>query len=145
MRPPDGWVAQPVRSGLARMSNIAQRDGRKRRHIIVMKFILIVVLASLALASRAVAQETGDVKTGAKLAQTVCAQCHAVGAGLSRSPNPMAPGFSGVAAWPGMTGRALRVWLQSSHPTMPNFVLSRSERNNLVAYILSLKGGSSPM
>jgi hypothetical protein len=57
----------------------------------------------------------------------------------------MAPAFAGVAGWPGMTDRALRVWLQSSHPTMPTFVLSRTERNDLVAYILSLRSASSPM
>lgn len=44
-----------------------------------------------------------------------------------------------------MTDRALRVWLQTSHPTMPNFVLTRDERNDIAAYILSLKPASSSM
>jgi hypothetical protein len=35
---------------------------------------------------------------------------------------------------------ALSVWLQSSHPTMPNIVLSQDEIRNVVAYIHSLKG-----
>jgi mono/diheme cytochrome c family protein len=127
------------------VSNIAQRARRETRHIAGMKPILIAALVVFAQASPAIAQEAGNAKAGAKLAQTVCAQCHAIGPELKRSPNPMAPGFASVAAWPGMTDRALRVWLQSSHPTMPNFVLSRSERDSVVAYILSLKGGSSAM
>jgi hypothetical protein len=42
-----------------------------------------------------------------------------------------------------MTDRALRVWLQSSHPTMPNFILSGDEKNDVIAYILSLQTGHS--
>jgi hypothetical protein len=44
-----------------------------------------------------------------------------------------------------MTDRTLRVWLQSSHPTMPNFILTTDERNNVIAYILSLKSRRSAM
>ncbi len=103
--------------------------------------LILIVLA----ASHAGAQEPGDSKKGAALAASVCAQCHAVRNGQRRSPNPMAPSFSSVARTPGMTDRALRVWLQSSHPTMPNFILTRDERNDIVAYILSLKSPSSQM
>ena len=38
-----------------------------------------------------------------------------------------------------MTGRALAVALQTSHETMPNFVLERHDRDNIVAYIMSLR------
>ena len=107
--------------------------------------ISAAIVWSIVLTSQAVAQESGNVKKGAALAQSTCAQCHAVRSGQSRSPNPMAPSFTSVASWPGMTDRALRVWLQSSHPTMPNFILTRDERNDVVAYILSLKSGSSSM
>ncbi len=44
-----------------------------------------------------------------------------------------------------MTDRALRVWLQSSHPTMPNFILSSKERNDVASYILSLRAEKSAM
>jgi hypothetical protein len=39
-----------------------------------------------------------------------------------------------------MTGTALTVWMQTSHPTMPNFVLTKQDTLDVVAYILSLKG-----
>ena len=39
----------------------------------------------------------------------------------------------------GMTATALNVWLQTSHPTMPNIVLTETNRDNVIAYITSLK------
>lgn len=110
-----------------------------------MKHLLIAVAAALSLSSGALAQPPGDVASGKKLARSVCAQCHAVGAAQLRSPDPMAPAFANVARWPGMTDRALRVWLQTSHPTMPNFILNRRERDDVIAYILSLKTGRSAL
>src|SRR6187431_3680 len=38
-----------------------------------------------------------------------------------------------------MTATALTVWLQTSHPTMPNIILEPNDVSNVVAYILSLK------
>jgi mono/diheme cytochrome c family protein len=109
------------------------------------KCISIAVIASVALISHAIAQESGDVKKGAIVADSVCAQCHAVRAGQFRSPIPMAPSFASVAATPGMTDTALRVWLRTSHPTMPNYNLTREERSHIVAYIMSLKHEHSAM
>jgi mono/diheme cytochrome c family protein len=85
------------------------------------------------------AQEMGDAKKGAALAQTVCSECHAVGNGESRSPNTKAPTFTSVAGTRGMSEMALRVWLQSPHPTMPNLMLGEGEKDDVIAYILSLK------
>ena len=103
-----------------------------------MKRIFLAVAVSISLVSHATAEEPGDAKKGAELARSVCAQCHAVGSGQRRSPDPMAPSFESVATTPGMTGTALRVWLRTSHPTMPNFVLGDHDRDDIAAYILSL-------
>ena len=109
----------------------------KRVPLALAAFVLIV--------SQAAAQEAADAARGAKLAGSVCATCHAIHAGEMRSPDPVAPAFSDVAQWPGMTDRALRVWLQTSHPTMPNFMLKPRDRDDVVAYILSLRKGSSAL
>ena len=37
-----------------------------------------------------------------------------------------------------MTATALAVWLQTSHPTMPNIMLAPNDMDNVFAYILSL-------
>jgi mono/diheme cytochrome c family protein len=110
-----------------------------------MKRVLIALVAVVTLASHAGAQEPGDAKKGAALAVSTCSQCHAVLAGKFRSPNPMAPSFESVARTPGMTDRALRVWLQSSHPTMPNFILDSDGRADIVVYIMSLKDENSAL
>jgi mono/diheme cytochrome c family protein len=110
-----------------------------------MKHISFAMVLLIAVTARAGAQQPGNPLKGAALAQSVCAQCHAVRSGQMRSPNPMAPSFSDVAKWPGMTEIALRAWIQSSHRTMPNIVLDDDERNNVVTYILSLKAGRSTL
>ena len=90
-------------------------------------------------ATSASAQEIGDPVAGLAYAKQVCASCHAVLANEQISPLPQAPTFQAAADTPGMTATALAVWLQSSHPTMPNIVLSETNRDNVIAYITSLK------
>jgi hypothetical protein len=40
---------------------------------------------------------------------------------------------------PSTTADGLNVFLQAPHATMPNLVLSPSDRSDLIAYILSLR------
>ena len=99
----------------------------------------LAALIVLGLSGQAGAQDMGDPKKGAELAQMVCAECHAVGNTRNPSPNAQAPSFASVATAPGMTPTALRVWFQTPHPTMPNLLLTNDAKDNLIAYILSLK------
>ncbi len=103
-----------------------------------MKELLIAGMVTFGLTGEAAAQEA-DIAAGKAYAEQVCAACHAVLANEQISPLPEAPTFQSVAETPGMTEMALTVWLQSSHPTMPNIVLTQDETRNVVAYIRSLK------
>jgi mono/diheme cytochrome c family protein len=87
----------------------------------------------------ALAQEPGNVGKGLSYARAVCAECHGVEAKDEVSPNPEAPPFKAVAGTSGMTGTALVVWLESPHPSMPQLIVPSDDRNDLIAYILSLK------
>jgi len=98
----------------------------------------LAAMMLLALAPGASAQQA-DVEAGATYAEQVCADCHAVLANEQISPLAEAPTFQSVADTPGMTEMALTVWLQSSHPTMPNIVLNPDDLRNVVAYIRSLE------
>ncbi len=98
-----------------------------------------IALAS-ALSAAALAQVPGDPRKGEMFAQMVCAECHTVDSTNRPSPNPRAPSFASIVATPGMTALALRVWLQSPHPTMPNLRLEDSSKDNVIAYLLSLRG-----
>jgi len=83
----------------------------------------------------------GAVEAGAAYAEQVCSPCHAVQPHQSHSPLPQAPSFQSIASnyKAGMTELALTVFMQSSHPTMPNLILKQEELRNVVAYIRSLK------
>ena len=93
---------------------------------------------TLALSGAAAAQDA-DVAAGKAYAEQICAACHAVQPGEMDSPLYEAPPFQDVADTPGMTELALSVWLQSSHPTMPNIILEPDDMRNVIAYIRSLE------
>ena len=99
--------------------------------------LLAAVIVSLA-ANLAAAEEVGDPQAGFEYARDYCSGCHGISA--EKSPNPKATRFREVADRPGITGTALVVWLQTSHPTMPNIVVEHQDLLNVVAYMLGLKG-----
>jgi cytochrome c len=96
----------------------------------------IIVLATATAA--AAADELSKSQAGHVYAETYCSKCHSIGAGPS--PLEQAPRFKDVAEQPGVTAMSLQAFLQSSHPTMPNIILEPEDMQNVIAYILSLKG-----
>lgn len=103
-----------------------------------------LIVLSIALVQSAQGQELGDIKSGLSYAEAVCAECHAVKKGERTSPHERAPAFDLVANARGMTDMALRVWFQSSHPSMPNLMLKEKTADDLIAYIRSLKQDGRP-
>ena len=107
----------------------------------------LVFLAALLLGPTAGAQVVGDPQAGQKIAEQLCASCHAVmpGEGVDPHPDPLpferheALPFEDIANTPGITAMALFSWLSTSHPTIPDIVLEEEEMQNVVAYILTLK------
>ena len=85
------------------------------------------------------AQAPGDPQKGRALALRFCAECHAVERHNGRSPNSEAPNFIAVASTPGMTAMALNVFFQTPHRAMPNLILETGQKNDIIAYIMSLK------
>ena len=81
----------------------------------------------------------GDVVAGRQLAARECNACHSLSAEQRTMRIDDAPGFDEVAAKPQTTAISLRAFLQQPHPTMPNYMLTEAERDNVIAYILSLK------
>ena len=103
------------------------------------KIAWLVSLALMALSSTVDAQDFGNAKAGQVYAERVCAECHAVGPERAGSPHTRAPSFVDVANTRGMTSMALRVWLLSPHPSMPQLILAEDDADNVIAYILTLK------
>jgi mono/diheme cytochrome c family protein len=100
---------------------------------------LATLLGLVAAVGSGHAQAVGDPKEGLALAQQVCTPCHATVAGQVRSPNPRAPRFPDLATTPGMTSTALLVALTTPHTGMPMFTLTGEQRDDIIAYILSLR------
>jgi mono/diheme cytochrome c family protein len=92
----------------------------------------LLLAGALVFADRACA--AGDPEQGHALAKTWCSGCHAVEPGGVQRDAP-APPFPSIAA---QHPEQLRAFLTSPHPPMPNFNLSRSQIDDLVAYIQSL-------
>jgi cytochrome c len=78
-------------------------------------------------------QQAGDPAAGRQLAEASCLSCHGSAAA------PKASAFATIAAMPSTTARSLGVFLRTSHPPMPNLVLSASQRDDVIAYIFSLR------
>lgn len=100
----------------------------------------LAAFAALLADGAAAADGIGDARRGLEYAQSNCAACHAILYEDTNSTNPNSPPFKMVADTPGITRTALSVFLQSPHPTMPNLIVVGEDADNLIAYILSLKG-----
>ena len=95
--------------------------------------------ALAATAWTATAQD-GDVTAGHAFAREACVTCHIVDA-THESPRVVVigPNFQDIANTKGMTATALRVFLTTSHPKMPNLILTPEQIADVSAYILSLR------
>lgn len=101
------------------------------------RIFISVLTASLAL-STAVFAQSGEKAAGRRLATELCGDCHQV-----RPPFPSffryPPTFEEIAKYPAINRLSLKVFLQSNHTIMPNFIVPKSDADDIIAYILSLK------
>jgi mono/diheme cytochrome c family protein len=79
----------------------------------------------------------GDPASGRVYASQWCSECHSIepateGAGF-------APDFTAIAKSRSINALSLKVFLRSTHTLMPDVILTLTETDDIVAYILSLK------
>jgi mono/diheme cytochrome c family protein len=82
--------------------------------------------------------ETGNVSSGHQIASTICGNCHEISPTMSPR-TAVGPKFEDIANLPSTTALSLRAFLLSNHKRMPNFIISKADTDDVVAYILSLK------
>lgn len=101
------------------------------------QIVMIAILAGTAVSAHA---QDGNVAAGHVFAREACNTCHVVEA-EPRAPRliVVGPAFRKIANTRGMTATALRVFLKTSHPKMPNLILTPEETADVIAYILSLR------
>jgi mono/diheme cytochrome c family protein len=113
--------------------------------------LLVIALAALAAALAQAQAQTPTPPTapadpaamrGLAYARQSCAGCHSVEPGVPGMPDAAAPSFTAVAATPGMTSMALNVWFNTSHPNMPNLIISGPVKDDLLAYFDVLRAAA---
>lgn len=100
----------------------------------------MALMAVLAMAGSAAAQSEGDSDAGRRIAENWCRNCHVVGNTGPGSANDAAPTFSSIARMPSTTAMSLRAFLLTPHVNMPDFQFARGEMDDVIAYLLSLRG-----
>ena len=104
------------------------------------RVLVALLLAALPGLAQAAQEPAGDAAAGHTLARQWCASCHAVDtASPTRATDVAPPGFTAIAAKPGVSAEGLRAAVQTRHGQMPNFRLDRIQVGDVVAYILSLR------
>ena len=82
--------------------------------------------------------ESGSISSGHQIAITICGNCHDDPASSQNAA--IGPKLRDIANQPSTTALSLKAFLGSRHrKRMPNFILSRTDTNDLISYILSLK------
>ena len=84
------------------------------------------------------ADTAGPVVAGKAVAQRWCVSCHVVST-TQKQGSDQAPTWRAVANRPGTSSDSLHAFLAHPHGKMPDFKLSSTDVDNVVAYILSLK------
>lgn len=86
------------------------------------------------------ALSSDSASDGHRLAEAWCKDCHAIEATAAGTGTAnAAPAFTAIANQPSTTELSLKVFLRSSHRSMPNLVIAPNQADDLVNYILSLK------
>jgi mono/diheme cytochrome c family protein len=78
-----------------------------------------------------------DAFNGKRLAEQWCAACHVVTVN-QRQANADAPPFEEIAKRPNFSEPGLATFLLDPHAKMPNMNLTRTEANDIAAYIGTL-------
>jgi mono/diheme cytochrome c family protein len=101
-----------------------------------MKRNLIKLLAGMAAAAGlcASAHAAGDADHGETIAKRWCAACHIVATDQKTGADNV-PSFESIGARPDFSATKLAAFLRDPHPKMPNMALSRSDSDDLAAYI----------
>jgi mono/diheme cytochrome c family protein len=100
---------------------------------------LAVAMLATVLATPAIAQvPVGNAEAGHAIARSWCIDCHVIEATTNQGRDAV-PSFLSIARMPSTTALSLQAFLQTTHERMPNFMLTRQEIDDSVAYILTLR------
>jgi mono/diheme cytochrome c family protein len=92
-------------------------------------------------ATAAVAAGPEEIEAGQKIAQGLCASCHAIGM-RGKSPHPSAPPFRTIIAKGNIEGlrATLSEGMIAGHPHMPQLRFKPDEATAIISYLETLSG-----
>jgi len=126
-RAPQDWVI---------WDELSHSVGDHMRHI---TFYIFIVVTCAALPTPVQSIEDSHHSAGRRVAIEICSHCHQVAEG-ERAPLSNIPSFTDIANMPSTTAISLKAFLRSRHKRrMPDFIMSSSDTNDVVDYILNLK------
>ncbi len=96
---------------------------------------LLVAGALLVVASPS---RAADAAHGLDIAKRWCASCHVVAPDQS-SASADVPPFASIASRPNFSAAGIAYFLLDPHPKMPTLPLSRTDADDIAAYIQSLR------
>ena len=105
----------------------------------MMRIVLLLgILAATPHAANA-QEASGNPEAGRAYAREVCSPCHAVTEEQAAQRTiAIAPDFHTIANTSGMTTTALRAFLMTPHPKMPNLILTAEQSDDVIAFLLQL-------
>ena len=105
-----------------------------------MRISPILIRLGLACFATSALAQSASPSLGEQIAKTSCIACHEIAPNIpAKDLQSGAPSFVDVANMPSTTELSIKVFLRSSHRSMPNFILSPEEIDSIAAYIVSLK------
>ncbi len=111
-----------------------------RLGLLAVLVVVAVMAVRLHLAGGQTADDRrGNAASGRYLVEAWCTECHSVEVATAKT-GTIAPDFTAIAQRPSTTAIALRVFLGSPSKLMPHFIIGRSDTDDIIAYILSLRG-----
>ncbi len=107
---------------------------------LVITVVAVLSAAAFEIVAAGVARSAlaADPSNGMRVAQLWCATCHVVTVN-QRQANADAPPFEEIAKRPNFSEPGLVTFLLDPHAKMPNMNLTRSEANDIAAFIGTLR------
>ncbi len=81
----------------------------------------------------------GDADAGRLMATEVCAECHNVVLSPEIESVNAPRSFTAIAKDPVYTPNSLRVFLTTPHIQMPDFIFTREQQDDLIAYLMDMR------
>lgn len=81
----------------------------------------------------------GDAERGRDMARTICAECHNIELSPEVEKANAPRSFTAIARDPVYTDQALRVFFSTPHFQMPDFIFTREQQDDLIAYLMEMR------